>query len=617
MSSPWKGSTDSSCCGKDNKSGNQARVIARKRRRRRRHEFQGSPQLLLHQHHDSNTTTNNTVHGSKHIWSSSCRRKLGLATGGGDGIVALLQQLKSTWNLYVNFAHRHQTKLFLVDGLLDWFCSSWWLIFPLSTTTAIRTAAPVPGASMPSSSMKDPRLRSNTTNTNTSRHARSILWALLQLHRLALDLALTTMTNRTEQEEEEDDVRENIQDDPLGFSLLQLALSMIQSIWPLSSFSNSIPTGTTESNHDQIVVEDTITMARTRRFLERCKFLLRTGLLLQIWTRYYKHTKYNKTHHNNNRAHWPKLLQSGGLLQLFSPPSSPPTTSVSSSSPMEQWQQQQQQQRRRSRYHSYVGRRTGRRVLQRQQRLDPTTVSHSAAGSLVCGGVDLDRGYSNTGRSERVLQWHRQPTVWITSFVRLLLMGGGELLYIVRPLICAESQLQLALQQQQHVQQQESHLPRRQADKNNSRTRRDENNLSNDFRPDSAKNTLFVMEWTAWWISLGLDITSLVVLLFAVVQAKERQSGCRSADTNDERIEDNNKQHNNDKNNTNKMEWNRRRMRLWLYLLRSPAWEQVTDPMLQWLCGTVLERIPIVGHWISAYWQDWIGWWKDCRLEEG
>ena len=64
-------------------------------------------------------------------------------------------------------------------------------------------------------------------------------------------------------------------------------------------------------------------------------------------------------------------------------------------------------------------------------------------------------------------------------------------------------------------------------------------------------------------------------------------------------------------------EWNRRRMRLLLYLLRAPVTHRVTEPVIQRVANVAQQRIPLVGGWVHNYLWDTLYYWKEYRLEEG
>ncbi len=89
--------------------------------------------------------------------------------------------------------------------------------------------------------------------------------------------------------------------------------------------------------------------------------------------------------------------------------------------------------------------------------------------------------------------------------------------------------------------------------------------------------------WAMWWlVSLAMDCLSLKLL--------EQFTSTNNADT--------------------KAEWNRRRVKLFLYVLRSPFWDEATFPGAQRLASDVLRRIPLVGQILEAYLWDWIYYWK-------
>ena len=62
-------------------------------------------------------------------------------------------------------------------------------------------------------------------------------------------------------------------------------------------------------------------------------------------------------------------------------------------------------------------------------------------------------------------------------------------------------------------------------------------------------------------------------------------------------------------------EWNRRRMKLFLYLLRSPVWSRVTSPVLE-RSSWVIQKFPFWGKFIDAYLWDFIMYWKHPYVSE-
>jgi hypothetical protein len=63
-------------------------------------------------------------------------------------------------------------------------------------------------------------------------------------------------------------------------------------------------------------------------------------------------------------------------------------------------------------------------------------------------------------------------------------------------------------------------------------------------------------------------------------------------------------------------EWKRRRMRLFLYVLRSPIWDRYTEPAVQRV-DDIVYRFPLVGGLMRNFIWDWIYYWKVFRAEEG
>lgn len=65
-----------------------------------------------------------------------------------------------------------------------------------------------------------------------------------------------------------------------------------------------------------------------------------------------------------------------------------------------------------------------------------------------------------------------------------------------------------------------------------------------------------------------------------------------------------------------KEEWDRRRFRLWLYLVRSPIWDQITRPGVERVSNGA-GYIPLLGSLLQNYLWDWLYYWKLYRAEEG
>lgn len=93
--------------------------------------------------------------------------------------------------------------------------------------------------------------------------------------------------------------------------------------------------------------------------------------------------------------------------------------------------------------------------------------------------------------------------------------------------------------------------------------------------------------WTTWLASLGIDCAALALL------DPVRAIG----------------------NEYSMKEYKRRKMRLFLYLLRSPAWNEVTEKGASRISALVCN-IPFFGRLLSHYLYDWLYYWKYYRSEE-
>ena len=220
--------------------------------------------------------------------------------------------IQSSWSLYVEFAQKNRAKLLLADNVMDRFL--WWIL------PAGASQVPQNGNSLSHSQQQQ------SFNNHSYNYARSIIWALVSLHRLALDLAL-----RGEQAWGDDGNTVQLPHDTLAFRL-RLGVSIIQSLRPLSSHC---------CHNEQEAL-------RIQQLLERLRFLLRAGLLWRYWKRVQLMEPESV----------PGLMQVGGMLGCV--PSGAPSL--------------HEEQVRRAR-HTYVGRRTGRQLTA------PPTVSTKTTDS--------------------------------------------------------------------------------------------------------------------------------------------------------------------------------------------------------------------------------------------
>jgi len=93
----------------------------------------------------------------------------------------------------------------------------------------------------------------------------------------------------------------------------------------------------------------------------------------------------------------------------------------------------------------------------------------------------------------------------------------------------------------------------------------------------------------SWLICLAMDVTSLLSL-----------------------------RHQHDTGNAvTAAEWRRRRLRLLLYLLRSPVWDGYTEGAVDRVGSAVHRRVPLAGGLFRNYLWDWVNYWRLYRAEEG
>lgn len=657
--------------------------------------------------------------------------------------------LQSSWQRYVSWVHRHWNKIVLLDTLVE---RGWYWIAPpsflSSTTTTTTTLSQQKLPPQPQQPEQAPSFVDGTRRLwshQQKQQQRSpasrllwtsqLLWALWQLHRLALDLAaassgatptprVTTTTNttslgrrirhsRTKVGDQVEDPDDHHQDNELHVSssssstldmtfCLQLALSMIHSLWPLLTSASAAVVVSAPGTHDGdtngMTSSDTaraIMMVawRRRRFWERIKFGLRVGLLWQIWKWYWRYLRRRRRHlssihdddddghlsHNPCQTMIPELfLRDGGCWRpRWTPPSSTSastsysTLSVSSSCAMappidraatntsSAWSSpfglrlpkpppedesrhchtNTEELEKMEEEEVYVGRRSGQQWPPRLRRRwsKPHNGSDPASNhSLLLASRPL---LSSVAPPVII---HGNPPERMHSPIRnFLLMCLSELLYIVRPLLWAESHGSLGTMIALHHDDGDNHddgdgphlehhsscdaNDDRSLDGHHQQRRRHDSSAS--FRKRIPTMTA---SWKVWSLSLGLDLFSLVASFWAtqrrltlgststaVRYSTRRHHGGVFADAS--RTHQNGDDEDDDENHKiQDDEWLRRYQRLWLYWLRTPVWEGLTHPVLTWSKSLLEDYLPpLVGPWFSSYLLEWIWWWKEYRLEEG
>jgi len=107
-----------------------------------------------------------------------------------------------------------------------------------------------------------------------------------------------------------------------------------------------------------------------------------------------------------------------------------------------------------------------------------------------------------------------------------------------------------------------------------------------------------------WGFCLSLDLASLAALRPLVEPTQGQQASRGTAPTTTTA------------NALTREEWNRRRWRLWLYLLRSPVWDRYTRGTAERV-SAFLELFPLVGGLMQNYLWENLYYWKMYRSEEG
>jgi Peroxisomal membrane protein (Pex16) len=354
---------------------------------------------------------------------------------------------------------------------------------------------------------------------------REILYGLLSLNRLGMDCSCAIqpepsfgMTIRTET------IPTTTM---LPITKIRIVITVIHCIMP--SLLELVPSLSASSSFlsSRSAFSRAKKQTAVRLLLERIKCALRLALMVSYWIQSFQEQQQSRTCQPYGdgavvTAQAPKttvmpilgLLRRGGMYQ----PDELPCLSL---------HQEQALERRRT----YVGRRTGRRVVP-------------------CDSTD-----------------HGRPQSILFPTGRLVV---AELLYVLRPLLWATAEAKTgyaAITMDHHP------------------------------SPGGVGGTLSIYSLSLlkpWLLTLLMDLTSL--------QLTQHLSGTMDRGRNNHGISNYRKRLTCD-------EWNRRRMNLFFYLLRSPLWNLATAPMMEHLCS-IVQRFPLVGGLMERYLRDYILYWK-------
>jgi len=400
-----------------------------------------------------------------------------------------------------------------------------------------------------------------------------IVFGALQLCRLSIDLA----ADEEEREEADyygDDGGIVVDRNPHGASVavqprpsssssfpavgVRIALTVIQCLWPVAQqvvTVRDVGGGRGGGHPSGMAAAAAMTerrQAKVRCLMERIRFVLRMSLLYNYWKDF-----------ADKRA---KLIrergEDGDVIAESSVRAIPPGLLLNGGLYYNQTEAglsvpTLEDERRRIERIRYVGRRTGRKINaegagQRRQ------WERTDGNDDVAGCSERLRESTCDSRKERSLLRTMLPVV------------VGELLYCVRPL------LQVEFQQHQH--------------------RRGTAGIFDERHWTKSSSSVMKL-----WIScLSLDMTSLFLL-------RDRQRRRWSSASSSTALPG---------NAITREEWDRRRWRLWLYLLRSPIWDLHMRPAAERV-SDVAGRVPFIGGLIQNYLWDWLFYWKLYRAEEG
>lgn len=384
-----------------------------------------------------------------------------------------------------------------------------------------------------------------------------VLFGFLQLNRLSMDLA-SAASDRDPNPFGASVAVDASQDFPARAA--RVALTVVQCLWPVAQeLVKSRYAGPAANARRQ---------ARVRCVLERIRFCLRVVLLVQYWKQIRSH----------GEAASPGLLVEGGL---YNGPGAVVDSPRSGGGPSDEPLSVEQEIARLKRA-QYSGRRTGRRVGgsasgPRRVRSESPSLSDGEEAAAHPPPSPRDDGPVSSW-FPAVLQPYVRPPTGIMV---------GELLYAARPLLQAEAQ---------------------------------------------ARTTNAWALYQVWALCLSMDVTSLLTLkeslrlsdghpthhpLVAANGAAAAVSS--SATTPQDRLKAITADLCSPEvggNGATQLEWKRRRLRLFLYLLRSPIWDRHTRGTAESV-GRALERVPLLGGLLQNYLWDWLYYWKLYRAEEG
>jgi Peroxisomal membrane protein (Pex16) len=502
------------------------------------------------------------------------------------------------WQAYKEWVYQHETKLHWMDEIVSRLL--WWL--PVTGGGAVVACS---GAGTSADS-----LSSEQQQQQHRRWPREVIWGFLQLHRLFVDLALeekdqqhyhngTTLRLFQHDEDAADD--EDVDDDDDVTTMrsqhrIRVGLDIIQSLWPvaLELAAATAPTINCNNNNNNNSLNSNSTRLTTLRrqaavalVLERVRFVLKLHFLVRYWKQWYNKQQQRLRQQqqptsSNKMPHivMPGIMQMGGLLTTAAAASAS-SSSLATAPTLEQ-------EKARLERANYVGRRTGRRVAGTPPPSASSSSSPTTSALTFGGWRRIIKSFllvlSNLNSNN-----NNYPTG-----IMLARLVVGEFLYIFRPLFWAQAQWDGY--NHEYATRQMAVVTASAAARVNNPILLVDDVTAARGGGGSNGDSLQSWQWKAWLISLGMDVMSLMGLS-SLATAPPTIAVSRSSN-----------------NPATAQEWKRRRLRLLLYLLRSPVWEAYTERRIT---DRVSRHLPLVGNLLATYLQDWLYYWKVYRAEEG
>jgi hypothetical protein len=426
----------------------------------------------------------------------------------------------------------------------------------------------------PTTNSSSSSLSYNDTLPNNGGVWREICYGLLSLHRLGMELALQQHPVDDDEDDDDDGRNHKYRKNSYGTTVqtlhpptiaatsVRIFLTVLQSMVPsvlaiAQSYSSSFTTTTTVKKN-------------VRLFLEQVKFVLRIYLLVNYWKQQQQQLQQQQQistlvqqQQEYNPTRHPTtitlgILMNGGLYQTYRP-----MVGLG-------FGQAQAMKRRQD----YVGRRTGWKLESSSSDCINNTAKNPSYNNI--NNNKDRRNYSNVMVIMAELLHTFRPLLWAWCEARYPMVEVEE------------SQSQLPVEQQGQPQQ--YHLQYHHQQRQQRRIKSPPINQS--ILSPTSKRLLY-----AWWICLGLDIVSLRLLL----QSSSSSSSYRNPVTQEE--------------------LRQRKMRLWLYALRSPVWDHIIKPIMvdQFLSQRILQQrfIPSwLGNILEIFMMDWISYHRHPFIAE-